>query len=108
MTQGGYGDLDANCRMLIRQALNAQIKHPIQNEVQLFDRQANNMILCLNSYVMSCLPPATPARKRNPTEIGLSKLNSHLASQHPISSMDDVHERLDEYRLKLEGDRRQK
>lgn len=103
MTQGNFSDMDLNCRVLIRQALNARLKHPLCSAVQLFGRQANNMILSLNSYVMSCLPPEVPKLKRQLKEAERMKLDK---SKPTISSMEDVHERLEQYRIHLEEERR--
>ena len=84
--------------------MKAKLKYPFRSVVQVI-RKDKNMVFALNSYIMASLPEQTKPVKEKLMESDF--FNALEKAKHPISSMDDVKNKLTVYRIHLEGVRRQ-
>ena len=67
----GFNNIDLYGRILARSILNARVQHPFRAQIQIHDHiktiEDKNIVLILNSFIMSSMPPANLA----PLESGL-------------------------------------
>jgi len=82
----GFNNIDLYGRILARSILNARVQHPFRAQIQIHDHiktiEDKNIVLVLNSFIMSSMPPANLA----PLESGLAV----GPNRKPLKTIEDV------------------
>lgn len=85
----GCNSIDYDTRVISRKILNAKVKHAMRSEIQIAQNlktaEDKNLVLILNCYMMSSMPPDNVEMKLTG---GISK---------PIRNLEDLKQRIDKY-----------
>ena len=89
----GFNNIDLYGRILARSILNARVQHPFRAQIQIHDHvktiEDKNIVLILNSFIMSSMPPANLAPLENGQGTG--------PNRKPLKTIEDVQARLEAF-----------